>query len=169
MTTIAEKFHHQQPLALTYWEQNSLTWDAIKGQVEQQLSLIFPCETKKVKTLTDEGFWPCDLIVTYTGSMNSVVSTLKTIERQLKVSGKIWPACLVIGHYPEDQAPELIDLTLSSNWNFDVLSPEHLESLPPRIGNLIRIQDHLQELRGYDKQLQDLEAEVAKLVAKLRP
>lgn len=169
MTTLAQKFQHKQPLAITYWEQNAHVWDAIKGQVEQQLQLIFPCQTKKVKTLSSEDFWPCDLIVTYGGTMTDVVTSLKAIERQLRSSGKVWPASLVIGSYPVEQTADLFQMILSSNWNFDVVDPDHLESLPTRVCNLIRIQEHLQELRHYDKQLQDLESEVAKLVTKLSP
>ena len=56
---------------------------------------------------------------------------------------------------------------IDENWYFDVIDPDHLDSLPMRVANLLRIHDHLHELSRYEKSLADLQADVRQMQQKL--
>ncbi len=51
---------------------------------------------------------------------------------------------------------ELWESIYKNNWYFDIIHPDHLESLPIRVANLLRIYDHLHEIHRYEKELQNL-------------
>lgn len=46
------------------------------------------------------------------------------------------------------------------NWYFDIIHPDHLESIPIRMANLLRIFDHLHEVKRYEQEIKVLQKEV---------
>ena len=53
------------------------------------------------------------------------------------------------------------------NWYFDILSMEHIDSMPIRVANLLRIHDHLHELERYQNTLATLNHRVDQLTLDL--
>ncbi|MDD9951955.1 MAG: hypothetical protein OXT67_10375 [Zetaproteobacteria bacterium] len=58
-------------------------------------------------------------------------------------------------------------LAVQSNWYFDVVTEQNLDSIPLRMANLVRIHDHLYESRRYQETLAELTEQVSALERKL--
>jgi hypothetical protein len=75
---------------------------------------------------------------------------------------------IVVSEWDFDQLNSLIQLVIDDNWYFDILHPDHLSSLPIRVANLIRINEHLREIETYDRLVNELENRVHKLETSLK-
>jgi hypothetical protein len=67
---------------------------------------------------------------------------------------------LIVAELPVNEARLLMEHAIKSNWYFDVVRPEHLDSLPVRVANLLRIHDHFHELRRNSETLDRLQDRV---------
>lgn len=159
----------RRKLHLNYWDQNSKTWDALKAEIESQLRLMYLCETRKVTSLDANDFYPCDLLVIYYHPPEGIdiVIDLKNLEKKVRTHEKIWIPCLLIGTIKKEDYIDVFEFIKNSNWYFDLVDPAHVSSLPIRVSNLLRMHDHLHELRRYDNELTKLEKSLVSLVGKL--
>ena len=96
-------------------------------------------------------------------SSEDVLSCSDRIRRHLKDNGLQNLPFLLIASPDLDVSQDFLRLSLKENWYSDLIDPHHIESLPPRLANLIRIHDHLRELARYDQVVRDLEERISKL------
>ena len=52
---------------------------------------------------------------------------------------------------------------ITSNWYYDFIHPDQLNSITIRIANLLKIHDHLHELNRYEKELTTMQSDVDQL------
>ncbi len=94
---------------------------------------------------------------------HSFGSWLNSFKRKIAAQGDIWVPAIIIADI-SFQALEVIWAdVVKENWYFDIVNPEHLSSLPIRVANLVRMTDHLSELKKYERLLVDLTDKVTAL------
>jgi hypothetical protein len=80
----------------------------------------------------------------------------------------IWSPALIMCDVSYTKIGQLIDWAVKINWYFDIVSRDHITSLPIRIINLLRIHDHLHELQRYDSELTTLQGRIDEIEQKLQ-
>jgi hypothetical protein len=66
-----------------------------------------------------------------------------------------------------DALEKLWEQAYENNWYFDILHPQHMDSLPIRVANLLRIHDHLHELSRYEEEVENFKTRLNALEKKL--
>jgi hypothetical protein len=145
-----------------------------KLKLEQELHAMVDIELVEVKGLDDPAFRPCDLLIVEAQGVSGgdFQAWLRSFQSRLVAQADIWVPSLIVADLPVQDARVLMEHAVKSNWYFDVVQPSHLESLPVRVANLLRIHDHLHELRRYSETLDRLQDRVNMLeheVNALRP
>ena len=132
--------------------------------VEDSLKQLGDVKIVPIKSLDDPAFKPCDLLVLGATHVahDHFAQWLKGIESQVSRQGAIWTPALIIADPPWSILCQILGDVVSTNWYFDVVSIEHVVSLPVRVANLLRIHDHLHELKRYADSVADLERRVKK-------
>ena len=132
-----------------------------KIKLEIELRAMVDIELVEIKGLDDNAFLPCDLLIVEAQgvSMGDFQLWIKAFQGRLVTQADIWLPSLIV-ELPVNEARLLMEHAIKSNWYFDVVRPEHLDSLPVRVANLLRIHDHLHELRRYSETLDRLQDRV---------
>ncbi|NDE14037.1 hypothetical protein EBZ80_03820 [bacterium] len=133
-----------------------------KIKLEQELRAMVDIELVEVKSLEDPDFRPCDLVIVEAqGVSNGAFQAwLSSFQARLVAQADIWVPSLIVADISVPEARELMEHAVKSNWYFDVVQPAHIDSLPVRVANLLRIHDHLHELRRYSETLDRLQDRV---------
>ncbi len=133
-----------------------------KLKLEIELKAMVDIELVEIKGLDDPTFLPCDLLIVEAQgvSIGDFQQWLKAFQARLVTQADIWVPSLIVAELPANEARLLMEHAVKSNWYFDVVHPEHLDSLPVRVANLLRIHDHLHELRRYSQTLDRLQDRV---------
>jgi hypothetical protein len=71
--------------------------------------------------------------------------------------------CIFFSRLTFSNLEQMWETFYKQNWYFDILHPEHMDSLPIRLANLLRIHDHLHEIHRYERELQDLHKKLSEL------
>lgn len=136
--------------------------DNHKLHVEEKLKMIGDLELVHLKSIDDPNLFPCDLLILTSEQVpeeefyNWLVNYSKRIHRQSSI--KI--PTVVISEVSFFMQKKFMLDAVKSNWYFDIVSKEHLESLPIRITNLLRIHDHIHEIHRYENSLISLQEKV---------
>ena len=147
---------------IAYWNPDARVIDATKLQVETYLRKLGKIHFKEVQAPDDPSLLPCDLLVvtsTYVPA-EEFPKWLKGQESRIVRQGNIWVPALFVSDVDFDVLREIWREIQGTNWYFDIVSPDHLASLPVRVANLMRIHDHLHELDRYGKELSSLQQQV---------
>lgn len=154
------------------WDIDPKRSDAFKLLMERSLRFLPQLDLVRLKALDDPQLLPCDLLVVYAWHLaeQELMTWLQGFEQRLghQQQQGIWIPALVVTPVQLNRIVEVLEHTLSSNWYFDLVHPEHLSSLPVRVANLLRIHDHLHELMRYEKELARLQADVGSIEAELK-
>lgn len=126
-----------------------------KVTLEKKLQQLCDVEIHTIKGLDDPQFTPCDLLVVTAEGIDEdqFVKWLRGFSRRIEAQGHIWVPAIIFAQIPFMNLSHFLDEAHQMNWYFDILDPDHLSSLPMRVANLLRIHDHLHELRRYQEQL----------------
>jgi len=163
--TIFAKKH----LRICYWNAEPRFVFPGKMALEKKLGLLGDVTFVELQSLDDKNFHPCDLLIIAGGNLDDEAFTkwITAVRKRVKQQGKIWTPALILASISFSTLDENLVEAVKSNWYFDVLNADHLESLPIRVANLLRIHDHLHELRRYDEQLEVLNEQVEELQRQL--
>lgn len=162
-------FFSNRNLQIDYWNSESRYIAAGVLDLEEKLTLLGKCHIQPVETLEKLGAGRADLFVIACPLTDSQTfpTWLSNIEKKLFYAKKIKTPTLIFADFSFETLNKVFELTLTSNWYCDLVNPKHIESLPIRIANLIRIHDHLKELEVYEKQISKLEADVSNMEKRL--
>ena len=137
--------------------------------LEHHLKRLFEIDFYELESLDDPKFFPCDLLVIYAEYIEdeNFETWLENLKNKIQTQGKIWVPSLIFSKLGFSSANFLLPNMSGSNWYFDIIHPDHINSIPIRVANLLRINDHLWELIRYDQELQKIGGRVAELEQKL--
>ena len=155
---------------LCCWDLEPKRADSFKMLMDRALRFLPQLDLVQLKALDDPQLSPCDLLVVYAWHLGEaeLMVWLQAFERRLsQAQHGVWIPALVVTPVAIDRIADVLEHTLNSNWYFDLLHPDHLSSLQIRVANLLRIHDHLHELRRYEKELADMQAAVRLIEAEL--
>lgn len=143
--------------------------DRYLARVEATLKSISEVKTVTISSGTDPKLNKCSILIVFANNLDDqqMITWVKGISKRLDPSSVNIP-WLIICESSEDVQKELLRYALEENWYFDLVSPEHLDSLTTRIGSLIRISDHIHELKRYDDEIKALESQVALALEKIQ-
>lgn len=151
------------------WDLEPRRSDSLKLSLEQQLRFLPQTLWHRLKALDDPQLLPCDLLVVYAWHLGEgeLLAWLRGFEQRLRQQEAVWIPALIVTPLVLTRIEDILEKTLSSNWYFDLLHPEHLSSLPVRVANLLRIHDHLHEMQRYEKELNRLQTAVLQVESEL--
>lgn len=98
---------------------------------------------------------------------SGLLGLVKSLYKNVVQSEKIWTPVLIYVRAEFGLVKELLPFANQVNWYFDLVTEEHLEILPIRVGNLVRIHDHLKEMFAYKSEIATLESRLEEVEAQL--
>ena len=162
----------ERKLKLGLWSADArvVTGDIV--DLEKRLSAIGEISIAKLQNLDDAGNYDVVMMIASIIPEDEFSGWIKKLIKKFQDGQKIWTPAIVFSKVSADVQTELMELAFLENWYFDVVHPEHLDSLPVRMSNLLRIHDHLKEMDTYQKRVEAMELQLEALsaeVEKLRP
>lgn len=155
---------------ISSWDLDPKRSDTTKLNLERYLKLLPSVTFKKVKGLEDSDFLPCDMAVVYAWHLNQIElkTWLENFEKRWKKQGAIWIPALIVSPLEISELLGSMEEIWASNWYFDIIHPDHFQSLPVRIANLLRIHDHLGELHRYEQELTRMQDNIHAIESELK-
>ena len=153
-----------------YWDAEKKFVDATKINFEKHLSFLPDFDLITLKTLDSEDFNPCDLLLVtaFLIDANDFSQWLDGLNKRIVRQNSIWTPALIFTDLPfAELSASIHDYAADNNWYFDIVSADHLDSMPIRIANLLRIHDHLHELFRYQERLDQMQTKVSDIEEKL--
>lgn len=154
-------------LRVNYWNSEPRLVAPSKARLEILLKSLGTVDLTEIKSLDDKQ--PADLLVIPADHIpeDKFVDWLKGLRQRIKQQGQIWTPALIMADVSFGELDDLLDDAVQANWYFDVVHRDHMDSLPIRVANLLRIHDHLHELKRYRQELDTLDRKVQDLEAKV--
>lgn len=156
---------------LCVWDLEPKRADAVKMQLERSIRFLPNLDIVKLKSLDDPDFLPCDLLVVFAQFLGQeeLMIWLQGFEKRLSRQQEgIWTPALILNPVEPDKLTDLLEYTLLSNWYFDIVHPDEVRSIPLRVANLLRMHDHLHELRRYEGEWQRMAMELERIDKQLK-
>ena len=162
------KIFDDRVLRVAYLDGEQRSVDARKLFLESKLKSLADLKIETLKSIEDLKSESCDLLIV---SANHIPS--EEFEKWLdgfcgRMLEHIWTPALVLASLDAKRLDSLLKKIVHQNWYFDIVDASHLDSLPIRVANLIRIHDHLLELRKYDEELNNLTNRLADIEKALK-
>lgn len=147
---------------ICYWDKQKNELASEKIQFERHLDFLPECDIVNISSLEDPQLSPCDLLVINILNIpcDKIPPLIRSISTQVKARGNIWTPALLLSRASFDKTMFEIHDFAADNWYFDILNPQHLDSIPIRVANLLKIHDHLHELLRYQSELEKLQEKV---------
>jgi len=160
-----DKVFKNRTLRIAFWNAEPKLVDSTLMTLERHLGLLGEVTLKEITSLDDPSLYPCDLLLIAAQSIHEdhFPEWLKGLQQRIKVQGHIWIPALIVSEVSFGALCTIFGEAVQQNWYFDVISASHLSSLPIRVATLLKIHDHLHELRRYEKALDALQNQVTKL------
>lgn len=157
-------------LRVAYWDQTPRHLSSWKDRLERYLRQITEIQCFDVRSLEQAAEQSADLTIVQAADLEEEAfqQWLSGLVKTSRGSDAIWIPTLVITELDFAKVRALFSTTYRENWYCDLIHPEHLDSLPLRVVNLIKIHDHLKELDRYRQSLEDLEKRAELLSQELR-
>lgn len=159
-------------LRIYYWNADPRVVDADRMQLEKLLKRLGDIKLTTIKSLELVPKDGCDLLMIAAHSVpkKEFAKWLMGLRSRIHSNGGIWVPALILADIGFDVLSEILTDVAAENWYFDIIMPSHVESLPIRVANLLRIHDHLHELNRYalaisevSNRVRDLEVELQRL------
>lgn len=156
-------------LRFCYWAVESRLVDGERMTLEQHLKRLGDVTVEPIKSLDAPGAGPYDLLIVAAQRVpvKDFPIWLAGFRRRIQSLGMVWTPALILAGVDFAVLQEIWPEVTKENWYFDILDPSHVASLPIRVANLLRIHDHLHELKRYAAALDDVTAKVQDLEAKV--
>lgn len=149
-----------------YLNMNIKIFDAHSDFLERRLKGIGKVEIKKILSFDSPDLNPCDLMIINGININqdSFLIWFKSLfkNKQLIQSGIPVPIVIVV-RLNYDYLLDIWNEIYNENWYFDLIHPDHLGSLPVRVANLLRMHDHLHEIKRYNDLVNRLASDVSSM------
>jgi hypothetical protein len=138
--------------------------------LEKELSLLGELEFSELRGLDDPAISPCDVLVIGAEKIpvEQFLKWLAGVRQRMVSQGGIWIPALIVADLPSGVLHEALPDAVKSNWYFDIVSPQHMSSIPIRVANLLRLHDHLHEMRRYSEAVDHLQSRVNMLESQVR-
>ena len=155
---------------IAVWDSQQRFIDSDKAKMEYFLKKILSPQLIEIDGIANLGNETFDLLIASANHLDShaFVTWMNGLCKKME-SEHIWTPALIMRSSNFDDLVEVYEKAAASNWYFDIIDPDHLESLPLRIANLLRIHDHIKELKKYDIEVSALKARVDDLETSLKP
>jgi hypothetical protein len=152
-------------LRLSYWNTDSRVIDADRLQLETSLKRLGDVSVHTVKSLDVVQRDGCDLLIVAAQSVprKEFAKWLLGFRGRIHSNGKIWVPALILADVGFETLADILADVTSENWYFDILAPSHMDSLPIRVANLLRIHDHLHEISRYETAIAEVSSRVREL------
>ena len=144
------------------WNPTPQMINATLGLLETELKRLGTVQIVQLKALDDPNLAPCDLLVITASYIEEGVfqAWLAGVEKRLiRQSGVTVPA-IIYASISESTQRGLLRWAVECNWYFDIIDPAHISSLPVRVGNFLRLHDHLHEIKRMNEELKSLSSKV---------
>ncbi|MCB9228084.1 MAG: hypothetical protein H6618_00585 [Deltaproteobacteria bacterium] len=157
-------------LKFCYCNFESQSLDSIRIHLEKQIQLLGESEFISLSGLRDPARLKADLLIV---DARSIVSGhfsdwLDQFSRSITKQGDIWIPAMILSTVLWPALQPVTQKAIQMNWYFDIIHPDHIASLPIRIANLLRIHDHLHELKRYEHSLNSLDEQLEKVSLAVR-
>jgi len=155
---------NKRQLRVCYWDSEKRITGATKAALEMYLGKLGGVDLVPLNSLNDEAFSPCDLLILTAEHVPaaSFGNWLTSMQAKIQRQRDIWTPALIMAQVDFSDLQEIFPWSIKANWYFDIIRADHLESLPIRVANLLRIHDHLHELKRYNEQLRTLDERMKK-------
>ncbi len=132
------------------------------AQIKTYMKELSEIDYHPIASVEEVGGQSFDLLIILGNRLtqDNFESWLTGFMKRMESPDRIWVPALIITDVSFPIQRDLLLKSLGSNWYFDVISDDHLSSLPLRVSNLVRIHDHLGELHRYNEKLTDLMSQV---------
>jgi hypothetical protein len=160
---------HQRALRICFLDLNSKVIDQKKMLLEERLKFLGSITAQSVRAVDDPKLKPCDLLVidaTYVPD-EEFENWISGLGARMIKQGAVWIPALIVADAKFQTLKQVLLPVAKMNWYFDIIAMDHIDSLPIRVANLLRIHDHLHELDRYQKTLDDLSSQVDRLNAEV--
>lgn len=143
---------------------------AAKATLESTIGLLGDVKLQEIQSLEDPQLMPCDLLMISAQHLapEQIKLYLSGLSTRMKQQASIWIPALIFANLNLSEQTTLISTTLNENWYYDIVHEDHLDSFPMRVANLLKIHDHLHELKRYESSLAELSLKVRSLEQGLR-
>jgi hypothetical protein len=161
----------ERTLRVKYFVADKRFVDADRMLLEKNLRRISDVKLSEIKSIEAADFLPCDLLVVAAKNVAAIdfKKWLTGFRKRVHNEGNIWVPALILTEVEFEDLRDILLEAVNENWYFDVMHADHMASLPIRVANLLKINDHLHELDRYEKALADLGEKVMKLESQLSP
>lgn len=138
--------------------------------VERRLAALYQLTLVHGGALDDPQLRDTDLLIV--GALgvdgDGFASWLERLAKTAAAGPQIWTPAVIVSDLPFDRLADQLSFAHSENWYFDILHPDHVDSLPIRVANLLRISAHLRELLRYDAIIHDLRRQTQEMEERLQ-
>ncbi len=157
-------------LRVCYWNAEAKVLDAEKAELERHLKRLGDVRVEVIKALEAPEGSQADLLIVSAQKLSDkdFPAWLQGFRRRIQAKGSIWTPALILADVSFDVLSEILVEVTADNWYFDVVAPKHLASLPIRVANLLRIHDHLHEMKRYSAALDDITTKVKMLESQMK-
>jgi hypothetical protein len=156
-----------RPLKICYWNSEKRFAGTQKSTLENYLKLLSPELNLTLVDTSDqiEALLPLDLLIVSADHVadDAFSKWVGNLQSKLVRQNGVWIPAIFLANIKFDALLEMLKSTYQSNFYFDVISGNHLESLPLRVANLLRIHDHIHEIGRFEQQYNSLQDVVKKL------
>ena len=152
-------------LRVAYWDQSPRHLSSWKDLLERYLRQITEIKCIDVKSLDQAAREQVDLTIVHAEHLDREAfhQWLSGLMKTARNSQAIWIPTLIVTRMNFADVRPLFSPTYEENWYCDLIHPDHIDSLPLRVVNLIKIHDHLKELKRYRVSLENLEKQTQAL------
>lgn len=152
-------------LRVCYFNASPNIVDANQLNLEQKLMALGDLQIDTLESINDPSFAPCDLLIIAAQKIpeEEFTNWLTGLSQKLQKQGNIWVPVLIVANPSYLILQQVLEQAIKMNWYFDIINEHHFGSLPIRVANLLRIHDHLHELKRYESTLDELSKKVESL------
>lgn len=163
----ASKIFDQRVLKLAYLDAEQRHVDARKLYLESKLKSLADIQLTMIPSVDALASARYDLVIVSASHIpgEDFEKWLDTF--CIRMKAHVWIPALILATLEARQLESLLKKIVHQNWYFDIVDPQHMDSMPIRVANLIRIHDHLQELQRYDDELTVLTQRLAEIEGQL--
>jgi len=165
-----QKVFHGRKLRVCYWNTDPRVVSTGRMVLESELAQLGDLDFREVRALDDPSIFPCDVLVIAGQKVpdDEFIGWLQRIQTRMIAQGGIWVPAVIVADVAPSVLHEAMTAAIRSNWYFDIVSPDHVRSLPIRVANFLRLHDHLHELRRYGEAMDALQSKVNMLEAQVQ-
>lgn len=160
------EFNPNRCLKIAYYNTDPMVVDRLSLILENKIKSLGEFNMLPINSLDDENLKPCDLLIVTAQQIpeEDIGKWLKKLSGRVTRQASIWIPALIISDAPYKTLQNIMPEAIQMNWYFDIVATEHLDSLPIRIANLLRIHDHLHEIKRYQKTVESLQQQTNSLL-----